>query len=86
MRIALSLSETEDINYDRDEVISKRKRRLLAAKNVKHKITTDKNKRLPKKFTSFIPPLPKHSFNLPGKMFKTLIYLKITFFIYCILN
>lgn len=73
LRIALTLSETEDINSDRDELISKHKRRLLAAKKPKHtrKITIDKKKQTPKKYTtSSIPPLPKPFFNQSGKMFK----------------
>ncbi|XP_050059401.1 uncharacterized protein LOC126550899 isoform X2 [Aphis gossypii] len=69
LRIALTLSETEDINSDRDELISKHKRRLLAAKKPKHtrKITIDKKKQTPKKYTtSSIPPLPKPFFNQSG--------------------
>jgi len=71
LRIALTLSETEDINSDRDELISKQKRRLLAAKNPKRKMTIDKKKQTPKKITkSSIPPLPKLVFNISGKMSK----------------
>jgi len=57
------------INSDRDELISKRKRRLLAAKNPKHKVAIDIKKQSPKKLNlSSIPPLPKHYFNLSGKI------------------
>lgn len=71
MKIALTLSETEDINSDRDELISKRKRRFLAAKKPMHRMMIDKKKQSPKQFTSSsIPPLPKHSFKLSGNMFK----------------
>jgi len=49
LRIALTLSETEDINSDRDELISKQKRTLLAAKNPKRKMTIDKKKQTQKK-------------------------------------
>lgn len=83
MRIALSLSETEDINSDRDQQISKQKRRLLAANKSKHKITIDKKKQTSKITSSSIPPLPKHSFNLSGKIIKHQFILKL--FIYYIL-
>jgi hypothetical protein len=69
LRIALTLSETEDINSDRDELISKQKR-LLAVKNPKRKMTIDKKKQTPKTITKSIPLLPKLVFNLSGKMSK----------------
>jgi len=74
LRIALILSETEDINSDKDKLISKHKSRLLATKNPMHKMTIDKKKWTPKKFTiSSILPLPKYFFNLSGKMFKDVL-------------
>jgi len=77
LKIALALSETEDINSDKDELISKRKRRILAAKNPKHKTKIDKKKRSPKKLTlsSIFPPLPKHSFDLSGKIINISLFM-----------
>jgi len=73
LKIALQLSETEDLNSEIDEVLAKKKRRELAAKRVnKQNILSPKRiKSQTTKVSSFsIPPLPKDPFkSLPGKYY-----------------
>ncbi|CAI6374061.1 unnamed protein product [Macrosiphum euphorbiae] len=70
LKLAIELSETEDINSEYDEKLSKNKRRILAAKRAKHKrISPVKNiqQTTPKKTTISHSlsnyPLPKHPFS-----------------------
>lgn len=60
MKIAITLSETEDINSEDDDKLSKMKRRKLASKTIKMKDST---------ISSVISPLPEPPVNTPGTLF-----------------
>lgn len=65
LKIAVELSETEDIESEHDAALSKIKRRKLAAK--RHKFRSPTKEKNVKKILSKIPPLPEHPFKAPGK-------------------
>lgn len=70
LKQAIELSETEDINSEKDEYYSKYKRKKLAAKKAKRLIEFSPvdNKSTANKFKVISQTLPKHQFiQLPGK-------------------
>lgn len=79
LKIALQLSEAEDLNSEIDEVLAKKKRRELANKRVNKQniiLSPKMIKSQTSKLSSFsIPPLPKDPFkSLPGKCYEQLNY------------
>ena len=72
----MKLSEAEDLNFEIDEVLQKKKRRKLANKRVNKEsiLSPIMIKSQTSKLSNFsIPPLPKHLFkSLPGKCYEQL--------------
>lgn len=78
LKIALQLSEAEDLNSEIDEVLAKKKRRELANKRVNRQsiLSPKMIKSQTSKLSNFsIPPLPKDPFkSLPRKYYEQLHY------------